>query len=168
MGLDMYLHRDYAISAYSSLAKAGDEGDASLARYSKEFAQAQQLAPILGAPLPEDGGTITVSWPVGYWRKANAIHKWFVDNIGGGVDECQPMQVSKEQLAELLGLCVRVQNDHSLAGELLPTGSGFFFGSTEYDWYYFADITQTIIILKGALDGVGEDTWPSWTYQASW
>ena len=22
------------------------------------------------------------------WRKANAIHKWFVDNVQDGVDDC--------------------------------------------------------------------------------
>lgn len=26
---------------------------------------------------------------VGYWRKANAIHGWFVDNVQKGNDDCK-------------------------------------------------------------------------------
>lgn len=45
---------------------------------------------------------------------------------------------------------VRVEKEHAsipkslidLAEELLPTQSGFFFGSTEYNGYYFLDITD--------------------------
>ena len=42
---------------------------------------------------------------VGYWRKANAIHHWFVDNVQEGVDECQTSYVSIKDLDKLLGLC---------------------------------------------------------------
>lgn len=38
---------------------------------------------------------------IGYWRKANAIHGWFVRNCAEGVDECQPIAVSREQLEAL-------------------------------------------------------------------
>ena len=73
----------------------------------------------------------------GYWRKANQIHRWFVDNVQNGVDNCGDYYVGSEKLAELLELCKRVKADHSLAEELLPSASGFFFGGTEYDeWYY--------------------------------
>ena len=33
-----------------------------------------------------------------YWRKANQIHNWFVENIQDGMDECKPHYVSREQL----------------------------------------------------------------------
>ena len=42
---------------------------------------------------------------VGYWRKANAIHHWFVKNIQEGVDECQTSDVSKKDIDNLLNLC---------------------------------------------------------------
>ena len=42
---------------------------------------------------------------VGYWRKANAIHKWFVDNVQDGVDDCGYYEVSQEQLKNLLHIC---------------------------------------------------------------
>src|SRR5260221_4638829 len=37
-----------------------------------------------------------------YWRKANAIHSWFVQNIQGGVDNCGRYEISWEQIAHLL------------------------------------------------------------------
>lgn len=39
---------------------------------------------------------------IGYWRKANAIHNWFVENVQEGRDDCKPYYVSKEKLEELL------------------------------------------------------------------
>lgn len=45
---------------------------------------------------------------VGYWRKANAIHKWFVDNVQNGEDDCDDYSVSKELLEELLNDCYTV------------------------------------------------------------
>jgi hypothetical protein len=43
-----------------------------------------------------------------YWRKANAIHKWFVDHCQDGRDECQESYVERDKLKELLELCRRV------------------------------------------------------------
>lgn len=43
-----------------------------------------------------------------YWRKANAIHKWFVDNVQYGDDDCKTYEVSVEQLIELRDVCQKV------------------------------------------------------------
>lgn len=45
---------------------------------------------------------------VAYWRKANAIHQWFVREVQEGRDECQESYVSHEQLRELVSLCKKV------------------------------------------------------------
>ena len=46
---------------------------------------------------------------VGYWRKANHIHKWFVDNIQDGEDDCRyHREVRKTDLEELLRVCNEV------------------------------------------------------------
>lgn len=46
---------------------------------------------------------------VGYWRKANQIHNWFVENIQDGVDDCNyHREVTEEDLNELLDICKRV------------------------------------------------------------
>ena len=100
----------------------------------------------------------------GYWRKANQIHRWFVDNVQNGVDNCGDYYVGSEKLAELLELCKRVKADHSLAEELLPSASGFFFGGTEYDEWYFNDIDNTITILEECL----EDERGNYYYSSSW
>jgi len=42
---------------------------------------------------------------VAYWRKANQVHKWFVDNVQNGVDDCDHYSVGKKELRELLRLC---------------------------------------------------------------
>lgn len=100
----------------------------------------------------------------GYWRKANQIHRWFVENVQNGVDNCGDYYVGSEKLAELLELCKKVKADHSLAEELLPSASGFFFGGTEYDEWYFNDIDNTITILEECL----EDERGDYYYSSSW
>lgn len=42
---------------------------------------------------------------IGYWRKANAVHGWFVRECADGVDECQEIFVSREQLLQLRSDC---------------------------------------------------------------
>jgi hypothetical protein len=100
----------------------------------------------------------------GYWRKANQIHRWFVQNVQGGEDDCGDYYVERNQLQELLDLCKIVQADHSKAEELLPSTSGFFFGGTDYDEWYYNDIDTTISILEEAL----EDKNGEYYYTSSW
>lgn len=107
-----------------------------------------------------------VTEEVGYWRKANAIHAWFVRECADGVDECQPTEVTTAKLIELRELVRKVLADHSQAMELLPPQAGFFFGSTDVDEWYFADLTETLVILDRAL-GTGDES-SEFTYQASW
>lgn len=101
-----------------------------------------------------------------YWRKANAIHNWFVKNVQDGVDDCKEYDVSREQLKELLKLCKKVANKHERAEELLPAVDGPFFGDTEYDEYYFTDIKNTICHLSEVLKNSTEDN--EFTYCSSW
>lgn len=89
---------------------------------------------------------------IGYWRKANAIHRWFVANVQEGVDDCGYYNVSLQQLELLRTTCKAVENSPSLSEELLPTTSGFLFGSTEYDAYYMEDIRRTIAIVEDAIE----------------
>jgi len=100
----------------------------------------------------------------GYWRKQNQIHRWFVENIQNGTDDCGEYYVSKDSLESLLELCEKVKADNALADELLPGASGFFFGGTDYDEWYFNGIDNTIEILKEAL----EDENGEYLYSSSW
>lgn len=45
---------------------------------------------------------------VAYWRKANAIHRWFVENVQNGADDCGHYPVTGGQLQELLAQVERV------------------------------------------------------------
>lgn len=71
--------------------------------------------------------------------------------IHEGEDNCTDYIVRKEQLEKLKADCVAVLADHSLAPTLLPTSDGFFFGSTEYNEFYFEDLEETIKIIDKAL-----------------
>lgn len=126
---------------------------------------------IRGEPLDVKLSDIsTIVCKVAYWRKANAIHAWFVDNVMGGEDDCAEHWVGTHQLGELLDICKKVSADHSLAEELLPTRGGFFFGTTEYDEWYFKDIDETIEILE-ALPLDDEEAMAKrgdFYYRASW
>ncbi len=135
---------------------------------------------------------------VGYWRKANQIHAWFVKNVQNGYDDCKEYEVSEEQLEELLDICKRVKDssklvkgkiangetykngrwetvwedgeyieDPTIAKELLPTASGFFFGGTEYDQWYMEDINHTIDVLTKVLEETDFDK-EIITYSSSW
>lgn len=104
---------------------------------------------------------------VGYWRKANAIHNWFVEKVQGGEDECNEHLVSKEHVLELLELCKRILANRELATVELPPTSGFFFGSTEIGDWYFSDLTDTVEILEKVLESVNFDT-EYLIYRSSW
>ena len=114
-----------------------------------------------------DFPTITVKLDIAYWRKANAIHAWFVDNCQNGVDECQHSDVSREQLQELVDLCKKVIANPAKASSLLETRGGFFFGSTNYDDYFFDDIRNTVTMLEKVLQNPKFADW-SFEYHASW
>jgi hypothetical protein len=68
---------------------------------------------------------LTARLNVAYWRKANAIHKWFVDNVQGGRDECQLSWVKREQLQALADLCEEVLAGSELVMADVEDGSTF-------------------------------------------
>lgn len=111
---------------------------------------------------------------VGYWRKANQIHNWFVKNVQNGVDDCGTYPVPREKVVELLGLVEHVLDhelddfNHVTAYSTLPTTAGFFFGSTDYGRWYYDDLENTKKILTGIL--ASERMKDSWDlkYFASW
>ena len=104
-----------------------------------------------------------ISQEVGYWRKANAIHSWFVANVQNGEDDYRAYEVSKADLSTLKEVCVEMlkykPNAEKLSDKkvvkkiekLLPTANGFFFGSDEYDRWYFEALENTIEIVDRCL-----------------
>lgn len=45
-----------------------------------------------------------------YWRKANQIHRWFVQNCQNGIDDCGTYPVTLNQLKELKALCEKIMS----------------------------------------------------------
>ena len=147
MGLDMHLKGKKWISSWN-------DGD-------------KELGEKLNALVPVRPGRVEeVVCEAGYWRKANAIHKWFVDNVQDGKDNCGEYYVDQSGLQKLLEVCERVLEDRDLAVELLPSQAGFFFGGTDYDEWYFTDLKNTVEIIKPLL-GEEFESW-SFYYQSSW
>ena len=72
---------------------------------------------------------------IGYYRKVNFLVSFFEDY--GEVENLKPLKIEKSWVKDLIDCCDEVLKDNSKADELLPTTSGFFFGSTEYDERYF-------------------------------
>lgn len=111
------------------------------------------------------------------WRKANAIHKWFVDNVQYGNDDCTQYCVPDEKLQQLKEKCeeaLKYKNadDKAPLNNILPTTEGFFFGSTEYDEYYFEELEETIKAIDIALEELKKDAEKSIIsyiyYDSSW
>ena len=110
-------------------------------------------------------GWYSIMKQVGYWRKANEIHNWFVENVQDGDDDCDyHNECTRGILEDLLHTCKTVLDscattyrdgkvviDASVAEELLPRCRGFFFGGDGYDEYYVSDIVDTIKILEDVL-----------------
>ena len=82
------------------------------------------------------------------WRKANHIHKWFVENVQSGKDDCEEYYLDVSKLKQLRDVCYEVMVDGKKAKDLLPTTSGFFFGGTDYDDWYFQETTRTYVELN--------------------
>lgn len=88
---------------------------------------------------------------IGYWRKSNHIHNWFVQNIQKDVDDCREYNISSKQLEELLILCKSVIKTPDKGSEVLPTLDGFFFGSIGYDNQYINDLKDTVKMIERIL-----------------
>jgi hypothetical protein len=111
----------------------------------------------------------TVSIEAMYWRKVNHIHDWFVRNVQNGEDDCRSYYVSREQLKELLETCEKVleARDEEVSRDLLPTATGFFFGSAEFDEYYYEALEETAEGLTKILKNPAFDKM-EFNYNASW
>lgn len=62
---------------------------------------------------------------VAHWRKANEIHKWFIDNCGSGEDDGNDVYVDRENLEKLLKICKRVKKSIKLVEQGTCT-EGYF------------------------------------------
>ena len=99
-----------------------------------------------------------------YWRKANAIHAWFVKNCQDGTDDCGNYWVAREQLQELRELILKALAEKDAS--LLPPQGGFFFGNTDINDWYWEDLRSTATNLERVLVEF-PDSW-EFEYHSSW
>lgn len=81
-----------------------------------------------------------------YFRKVNFLFKYYEDR-GKMYDQWYAF-TDADDIDDIIDKCERVLKDHSLAHSLLPTQSGFFFGSTDYDDWYFSDVKDCLKQMK--------------------
>lgn len=157
MGLDMYLKAKVYHGEYF-----GDK------------VKAAELAKLFPS-IDKNSNGIYVEATVKYWRKENAIHAWFVRELAEGKDECQNISVEKEDIARLIADIEKtIENKAAISRDpkriaefsnLIPT-SGFFFGSTEIDEYFWQGLESTAADLKKLLAPEWKDY--EFVYRAIW
>lgn len=96
---------------------------------------------------------------LGYWRKHPNLHGYIVETFAGGVDECQDIDMTLENLEQTLA---------AVKADDLPHTQGFFFGESLPE-----DKEPSIKILEDAInwlkDGKTDEKHSrSVTYHASW
>ena len=188
MGLDMYLYRSKKVKGLTAedYEKVDDAvsnvdknkfktiADCIKGRTEETYSQLDEIVKERG----EYFSWLSIFEDIGYWRKANQIHTFFVQECQGGVDECQLTKISQKKLNKLMSLCKQALalkevylNDGIIQGkgceEILPTQSGFFFGGTEFNEWYFQDIEETIEIISKVLTETDFKTQTIF-YRSSW
>lgn len=165
MGLDMYLYKKTYVKNWD--------------HYPAE--KQNKITVKMGGKTRKDIKPERISYiteQVAYWRKFNALHNWFVQKCGKGIDECQEIYIGEDKIEEILDILKKVKEvlDKSKKvtkvvsegsrgekyeistydcedeiNELLPPTSGFFFGGTDIDDYYKQDVEESIKIFETLL-----------------
>lgn len=197
MGLDMYLtKRHYVKNWEHSIKKIAiavrENADMIEQLYPENKVTLEGGTPIQGLDISKISYLIEEA---AYWRKANMVHDWFVNNVQGGEDNCQEYYVDDEKLEELVILCknilevaktdvampekaddwsewaaIKILNEEDLK-ELLPTSGGFFFGSEGYDGTYLYQLKLTVEQLEPLVEKDDNGRYVNQAelyYRASW
>lgn len=167
MGLDQYMWKKKYGDIYDFSQKAGS-AQAKSVKIKTEITFENGNVKTQEYEIKDPQHSFTILLPVAYWRKANAIHRWILEHTGQAKDDCHKIYLSKRTVQALVDDCKAVLEDHNKAEELLPTQDGFFFGSTEYDEYYYEDLKNTVKMLEPELQEEHPIEGDGFVYQASW
>jgi hypothetical protein len=180
MGLDMYLYKKSYVQNWDH----------------HEPKNIHTVTVKLGENIREDIKPERITYiveEVGYWRKFNALHYWFVEYCQDGVDDGREHYVSVNNLKELLETLNQVKNlldksklvskvGNNRSGDnviietyecedevrnILPPKDGFFFGGTEIDQYYKENIERSIDIIQELINESDKYSC-EFHYHASW
>ena len=147
MGLDMYLNRMprykkatasvvNAVEGYLDWQKAKKEGSEYANCTWQEYCGVDKNIlldnDIISYYKQFYYGYSSIMDEIGYWRKENMIHKWFVDHVQDGVDDCDyHNECTKEILEELLDTCEEVKRIAILKPAKVVNGQAFKNGKWE-------------------------------------
>lgn len=100
-----------------------------------------------------DDGTLSLS-EIAYFRKVNFLVRYF-----NYEDNLSLIEIDKCQIENLIDVCVEVleAKNASVSEILLPTTSGFFFGSTDYDRYYYESVEEVLLTFRDILKNLKDD-----------
>jgi hypothetical protein len=91
---------------------------------------------------------------LGYWRKHPNLHGFIVESFAGGVDECQKIPLTLQDISLALA---------AASADILPPTAGFFFGTSGPHHR-----EHTLEVLNAALAWLGDDSSRRVYYRASW
>ncbi|MCK8605686.1 hypothetical protein LNP18_06160 [Leuconostoc citreum] len=81
------------------------------------------------------------------WRKANQIRQWFVMRFDEDDNDCLELVITRDDIDALMTDIETVLQNPNEAEAIMPTSSGFFFGGTDYDAYYYQELQDTLAYL---------------------
>jgi hypothetical protein len=111
MGLDMYLSKKFYVW-----------------RDKREKLEISGIKELEGQEVKE------LVMDAGYWRKANAIHGWFVEHVQDGEDDCKEYMVSKEDMQLLLDTVNKVLDASVLVKGKVYNGTSYSNGKETINW----------------------------------
>ena len=145
MGLDMYLRGDKFISNWDT-SQIDEHG----------------MALEIKRPVIDGFEVTSYNLDLGYWRKFAPLHHFIVKVFADGVDECQEIHLSADDLRRIAA---------ALRDDNLPDNEdcgGFFFGNPEFWDEDRAEGEKHAETFDKAAKWVESNSWNSVTYQASW
>lgn len=91
---------------------------------------------------------------IGYWRKHPNLHGFIVQEFANGVDECQAIPLTLDNVKAIIS---------ATKEDRLPHTEGFFFGQS-----YPEDKEPTLEVFTKLFDKMNSDPSYEVYYQASW
>lgn len=157
MGLDMYLYKckkeDYLRRKDSEDALSWMFVEAQCAKWEREL-------PLLFKPqMTEECAEHQCKLAI-FWRKANQVYGWLVDNAGADLNGDVTL-VTKEHILALRNACEQVIRDgigpkgyirKRVCKCLLPTTKGPFFGDYNYNNDYMDEVRYTLTELNKLIE----------------
>ena len=150
MGLDMYLEAKRHVAPCDPRTEPTRRAIGTAIGYMPPKEKPGQDASLLEV----SGVTVRV----GYWRKFDALHRWFVNNAQEGHDDCRPAFVSVDTLMDLEEKLEQVGDDPASASE--------HFTTDEDEALDEDDVDYTLKVLHHA-KRLQEQGWDIY-YRASW